>query len=285
MAFVSPKRIWLAPICPSIPLSLPVCVCVCVCVFMCACLCLFLSVGPFVVGLHLTNRGPVGPYLSIPFGPNFLPNFILSLSIIVKQPLEVHMPSMLSAFTSPKREPVGTYLSVYLLLQTFHPTNHSLHPSLLIEGVLSIQLIPSAQTCAFHDEESSLAFISPKRSHLVPATCVSVPLSVPTFHPTNHSGVLHLCQPISVPRVCQPITDLSCSDQSGSTLGKPRGFCCQASQRANTDGWQKKYRRGSGANTNSGQKKYKRGADSNGTRKNYISDQTPSWDLGQLPSK
>ena len=94
---------------------------------------------------------------------------------------------------------------------------------------------------------------------------VSLSLSVPTFQPTNHSGVLHLCQPISVPRVCQPITDLSCSDQSGSTLGKPSGFCCQASQRANTDGWQKKYRQGSGANTNSGQKKYRR-ADSNVAR-------------------
>ena len=111
---------------------------------------------------------------------------------------------------------------------------------------------------------------------------VSVPLSVPTFHPTNHSGVLHLCQPISVPRVCQPITDLSCSDQSGSTLGKPSGFCCQASQRANTDGWPKKYRRGSGANTNSGQKKYIPGAHSNMARTNLqISDYTPLWDLGQ----
>ena len=119
------------------------------------------------------------------------------------------MPSILLAFTSPKREPVGTYLSVYLLLQTFHPTNHSLHPSLIIEGVLSIQLIPSAQTCAFHDEESSLAFISPKRSHLVPATCVCpslganfppnqslwCPPSLPTNQcppclPTNHRPFL-----------------------------------------------------------------------------------------------
>ena len=107
-----------------------------------SCVLLFLSVGTFRVGLHLTKRGPVGPYVSVPFGPNSPPNFKRSSSIIVKQPLEVHMPSMLLAFTSPKREPVGTYVSAYLFLPTFIPTNHSLYPLRHKEGVPSIQLIP-----------------------------------------------------------------------------------------------------------------------------------------------
>ena len=124
-----------------------------------------------------------------------------------------------------------------------------------------------------------------KRSQLVPVTvgtcsymCISCSLGANL--PPNHSGVLHLCQPISVPVF---------ANQSETFLEwfyfrQAGGFCCQGSQRANTDAWQKKCRQGSGANTNSGQKKYSR-TDSNMDRTNlYFSDQTTFWKMGQLPS-
>ena len=58
------------------------------------------------------------------------------------------------------------------------------------------------------------------------ATCVSgVPLSLGANFPANQSLWCPPSLPTNqCPPVCQPIADLSCKEQSGSTLGKPVGF-------------------------------------------------------------
>ena len=73
---------------------------------------------------------------------------------------------------------------------------------------------------------SSLAFVTPKEAQLILTTCVSVPLganSPHTTHPITPASSI-FAKPITVLGLCQPIADLSCKEQSGSTLGKPVGF-------------------------------------------------------------
>ena len=80
VAFVSPKRSWLAPICPSIPLSLPVCVYVCV-LHVCVCVslpkCWSLPCWP---SSH-QKRGQLVPTCLSPLDPTLLPTSYMQLKL------------------------------------------------------------------------------------------------------------------------------------------------------------------------------------------------------------
>ena len=139
----------------------------CVCVFVCASLpkfwpkCWSLPCWP-------NRKGASWSYLIGSLGPNFPPDKVTSW-IICEQYSEVHMPSTLLAFTSPKREPVG--LSSPSCQPALQSNLESLFAKMCLQSSFYLQV------CLSHWGILALAFTSPKRSQLVHVCLVSLSIS------------------------------------------------------------------------------------------------------------
>ena len=162
MAFVSPKRAgWH----------------LCVCLFL-LCLCLRVCFSSQVLTQVLVptslafispnRKGASWSYLIGSLGPNFPPDKVMSW-IICEQHSEVHMPSTLLAFTSPKREPVG--LSSPSCQPALQSNLESLFAKMCLQSSFYLQV------CLSHWGILALAFTSPKRSQLVHVCLVSLSIS------------------------------------------------------------------------------------------------------------